>query len=219
MSDTLRDALIDEIKDLYNAEKQLIRALPKLAKNATNEDLRAALESHLAETEGHVGRLEQVFELLDEKIRGKQCAGMAGIIEEGNDMLEEDLEGAVLDACIIAAGQRAEHYEMAAYGTSIAWADALGLDEVAELLRQTLEEEKAADEKLSALAESDINREAASSADEDDSEDSDADTVDADDSDEADASEVDNAPASRGASSARDGVAKKSAAKPAGRSR
>src|SRR6478752_5635163 len=102
MSDTLRDALIDEIKDLYNAEKQLTKALPKMAKNATNEDLRDALESHLAETEGHVTRLEQVFEMLDEKIRGKHCAGMAGIIEEGNSMLEEDFEGAVLDACIIA---------------------------------------------------------------------------------------------------------------------
>jgi ferritin-like metal-binding protein YciE len=141
-----------------------------MAKNATNEDLRAALESHLAETEGHVGRLEQVFEMLDEKVRGKQCAGMAGIIEEGNQMLQEDLEDAVLDACIIAAGQRAEHYEMAAYGTSIAWAEALGLNDVAELLRETLEEEKAADEKLSALAEGNINSEAAAGADSDDEE-------------------------------------------------
>ena len=168
MSDTLRDALIDEIKDLYNAEKQLTKALPKMAKNATNDDLRAALESHLAETEGQIGRLEQVFEMLDEKVRGKHCAGMAGIIEEGNSMLEEDLEDAVLDACIIAAGQRAEHYEMAAYGTSIAWAQALGLTDVAELLTETLNEEKAADEKLSALAESEVNSEAAASDDEDD---------------------------------------------------
>lgn len=171
MSDTLRDALIDEIKDLYNAEKQLTKALPKMAKNATNEDLRAALESHLAETQGHVERLERVFGLLDEKAAGKHCAGMAGIIEEGNDILEEDLEGAVLDACIIASGQRAEHYEMAAYGTSIAWAEALGLSEVAELLAETLEEEKAADEKLSALAEGSINREAASDDEADDTDD------------------------------------------------
>ena len=173
MSETLRDALIDEIKDLYNAEKQLTKALPKMAKSATSEDLRAALESHLEETEGHVSRLEQVFEMLDEKVRGKQCAGMAGIIEEGNSMLEEDFEGAVLDACIIAAGQRAEHYEMAAYGVTIAWAEALGLTDVAGLLRETLEEEEAADAKLSALAEGEINAEAAASdeAEDDDSED------------------------------------------------
>lgn len=174
MSETLRDALIDEIKDLYNAEKQLTKALPKMAKSATNEDLRAALESHLAETEEHVNRLEQVFGMLDEKVRGKQCAGMAGIIEEGNSVLEEDFDGAVMDACIIASGQRAEHYEMAAYGTTIAWAEALGLSDVAELLRETLDEEKAADEKLSALAEGDINREAASEDEADEDDDSEA---------------------------------------------
>jgi ferritin-like metal-binding protein YciE len=174
MSDTLRDALIDEIKDLYNAEKQLTKALPKMAKNASNDDLRAALESHLAETDGHVERLEQIFGLLEEKVRGKHCAGMAGIIEEGSEMLEEDFEGAVLDACIIASGQRAEHYEMAAYGTSIAWASALGLTDIADLLRETLEEEKAADKKLSALALGDVNREAASGEDEEDESDDDA---------------------------------------------
>ena len=169
---TLRDSLIDEIKDLYNAEKQLTKALPKLAKNATNPDLRDALESHLDETNEQISRLEQIFELLDEKPRGKHCAGMAGIIEEGNNMLEEDAEGAVLDACIIAAGQRAEHYEMAAYGTCVAWANALELEEVATLLQQTLDEEKAADEKLSAIAEAGINQAAtAGEADEDDSQD------------------------------------------------
>ena len=173
MSDTLRDALVDEIKDLYNAEKQLTKALPKLAKNATSDDLREALESHLGETQGQIERLERVFELLDEKVRGKHCAGMAGIIEEGSSMLEEDFEGAVLDACIIAAGQRAEHYEMAAYGTCIAWAEALGLSDVAELLNETLAEEKAADEKLSALAEADINTEAAADAEGEDGEESD----------------------------------------------
>lgn len=162
MSETLQDAFVDEIKDLYNAEKQLTKALPKLAKNATNEALREALESHLAETAGHIQRLEQIFGLLDEKPRGKHCAGMAGIIEEGNAMLEEDFEGAVMDACIIAAGQRSEHYEMAAYGTCVAWAEALGLTEAAELLSATLAEEKAADQKLSALAEGDINEAATS---------------------------------------------------------
>jgi len=175
MSDTLRDALIDEIKDLYNAEKQLTKALPKMAKNASNDELRAALESHLAETDGHVERLEQIFGLLEEKVRGKHCAGMAGIIEEGSEMLEEDFEGAVLDACIIASGQRAEHYEMAAYGTSIAWASALGLTDIADLLRETLEEEKAADKKLSALALGDVNREAASGEDEEDESDDESD--------------------------------------------
>lgn len=168
MTETLHDAFVDEIKDLYNAEKQLTKALPKLAKNATNETLREALESHLAETEVHIQRLEQIFELLDEKPRGKHCAGMAGIIEEGNSMLEEDFEGAVLDACIIAAGQRAEHYEMAAYGTCVAWAEALGLTEAAELLNETLAEEKAADEKLSAMAEGDINEAAAGQGDDED---------------------------------------------------
>ena len=165
---TLRDSLVDEIKDLFNAEKQLTKALPKLAKNATNPELRAALESHLGETQEQVARLEQIFELLDEAARGKHCAGMAGIIEEGNDMLEEDAEDSVKDACIIAAGQRAEHYEMAAYGTCIAWAKALGLEEVATLLEATLAEEKAADKKLSAIAESGINEAATAGVDEED---------------------------------------------------
>lgn len=153
----LRDALVEEIRDLYNAEKQLLKALPKMAKAASSDELRDAFESHLEETEGQVTRLERVFELLDEKPRGKHCAGIAGIIEEGNDVLQEDIEDAVLDACLIASGQRAEHYEMAAYGTSIAWAEALELGDVAQLLRETLEEEKAADKKLTTLAESGIN--------------------------------------------------------------
>jgi ferritin-like metal-binding protein YciE len=153
----LREALVEEIRDLYNCEKQLLKALPKLAKGASSDELREAFESHLEETEGQVTRLERVFELLEEKPRGKHCAGIAGIIEEGNDVLQEDMEDSVLDACLIAAGQRAEHYEVAAYGTSIAWAEALELGDVAQLLRETLEEEKAADKKLSALAESGIN--------------------------------------------------------------
>src|SRR5215208_2118623 len=103
----LREALVDEIRDLYNAEKQLTKALPKLAKGATSDELREAFESHLGETEGHVTRLERVFELLDEKARGKHCAGMAGIIEEGSDKLQEDMEDSVMDACLIAAAQRA----------------------------------------------------------------------------------------------------------------
>jgi ferritin-like metal-binding protein YciE len=172
-TNTLRDSLIDEIKDLYSAEKQLTKALPKLAKNATDPKLRAALESHLGETNEQISRLEQIFDLLDEKPRAKHCAGMAGIIEEGNDVLEEDAEDAVMDACIIAAGQRAEHYEMAAYGTCIAWAKALSLDDVATLLEATLKEEKSADEKLSALAESGINEAATAGEGEGDDEESD----------------------------------------------
>ena len=166
----LREALVDEIRDLYNAEKQLTKALPKMAKASTNDELRTAFEMHLEETQGQIGRLERVFELLDEKPRGKHCAGMAGIIEEGNEKLEEDLEDAVMDACIIKSAQSAEHYEIGSYGTAIAWAEALELTEVAEILEETLAEEKAADAKLSALAESGIN-EAATAGEEDDSED------------------------------------------------
>jgi ferritin-like metal-binding protein YciE len=153
----LREALVDEIRDLYNAEKQLTKALPKMAKGATSDELRDAFETHLEETEGHVTRLERVFELLDEKPRGKHCAGMAGIIEEGNEKLQEDMEDAVMDACIIKSAQSAEHYEIGSYGTAVAWAEALELSEVAEILNETLAEEKATDQKLTALAESGIN--------------------------------------------------------------
>jgi ferritin-like metal-binding protein YciE len=171
---TLREALVDEIKDLYNAEKQLTKALPKLAKNATNPKLRDALSSHLKETERHIARLEQVFRLLDEKPKGKLCEGMQGIIEEGNSLLEEVEEGAVMDACIIAGGQRAEHYEMSAYGTCIAWANALDLGDVAAVLSQTLGEEKAADQKLSAIAEAGVNDAATAGVDDESDEDEEA---------------------------------------------
>ena len=156
-ADNLREALVEEIRDLYNAEKQLLKALPKMAKGASSDELREAFESHLDETEGQVTRLERVFELLDEKPRGKHCAGMAGIVEEGSEKLQEDLEDSVLDACLIASAQKVEHYEISAYGTAIAWAEALEVGDVAQLLRETLAEEKAADEKLTALAESGIN--------------------------------------------------------------
>jgi len=161
---TLHDAFIDELRDAYDAEKQLTKALPKLAKAATAPKLRQAFESHLAETQNQIARLEEAFGLLDEKVRGKHCDGIEGIIEEGKSVMEEDFEGETMDACLIAAGQRAEHYEMAAYGTLVAWARAMGHDDVAGLLQQTLDEEKAADEKLSALAEGGINAEAASGA-------------------------------------------------------
>jgi ferritin-like metal-binding protein YciE len=161
---TLHDAFLDELRDAYDAEKQLIKALPKLAKASTSEDLRGAFESHLEETRGHVEKLEQVFASLDEKVRGKHCDGIAGIIEEGKSVMEEDFDDDTMDACLIASGQRAEHYEMAAYGTMVAWAKAMGHDEAAGLLEEILEEEKAADEKLSGLAEGGINESAASMA-------------------------------------------------------
>lgn len=175
---TLHDAFIDELRDTYDAERQLTKALAKLAKAATAPELRDAFQSHLEETQVQIQRLEQVFETVEEKARGKHCDGIAGIIEEGKTIMEEDFDGATMDACLIAAGQRAEHYEMAAYGTLVAWARAMGHDEAAELLQQTLEEEKAADEKLSGLAEGGINQSAADAsetADESD-EDEDADT-------------------------------------------
>jgi len=161
---TLHDAFIDELRDTYDAEKQLTKALPKLAKASTNPKLRQAFESHLKETQGQIARLEQVFEALDEKVRGKHCDGIEGIIEEGKSVMEEDFDDATMDACLIAAGQRAEHYEMAAYGTLVAWAEAMGHREAAELLQQTLDEEKAADKKLSGLAEGGINQSAADAA-------------------------------------------------------
>ena len=160
----LRKLMIEELKDLYNAEKQLTKALPKLAKNATSDELRDLLESHLEETEHQISRLEEAFEMLGEKPRGKHCEGIAGIVEEGSNLLQEDFDGPVLDAGIIAGAQRTEHYEIAAYGSVMAWAKTLGLNDIASLLDETLEEEKAADEKLSALAESSINREAAAGA-------------------------------------------------------
>jgi ferritin-like metal-binding protein YciE len=161
---TLHDAFVDELRDVYDGEKQLLKALAKLAEAATAEDLKAAFESHLEETRTHVDRLEEVFANLDEKAGGKHCDGIAGIVEEGKAMMEENFEDATLDACLIAAGQRAEHYEMAAYGTLVAWARVMGHDEAADLLQQTLDEEKAADEKLSALAEGGINQNAAPGA-------------------------------------------------------
>jgi ferritin-like metal-binding protein YciE len=161
---TLHDAFIDELRDAYDAEKQLTKALPKLAKAASDPKLRQAFESHLEETRGHVERLEQVFESLDERARGKHCDGIAGIIEEGKSTMEEDFDETTMDACLIAAGQRAEHYEMAAYGTLVAWAQAMGHTEAATLLQQTLDEEKAADTKLTSLAEGGINGTAASAA-------------------------------------------------------
>jgi ferritin-like metal-binding protein YciE len=158
---TLHDAFIDELRDVYDAEKQLTKALPKMAKAASSAELQTAFEEHLEETRAQIERLEQIFATLDEKVRGKHCDGIAGIIEEGKAVMQEDFDETTMDACLIASGQRAEHYEMAAYGTLVAWAQAMGHTEAAGLLQQTLEEEKAADQKLTGLAESGINQNAA----------------------------------------------------------
>jgi len=157
----LHALMIHELRDLYDAEQQLVKALPKLAKGASSSDLREAITSHLAETKGHVERLEQVFGLLGERATGKHCAGIAGIIDESADLLSSDFEGAVRDAGIVADAQRAEHYEIGAYGAVLTWAKVMGHTDLAGLLHETLEEEKAADEKLSQLAKGGINREAA----------------------------------------------------------
>src|SRR5215471_1906202 len=159
---TLHDAFLDELKDAYDAEKQLTKALPKLAKASNSPELRQAFQDHLEETNGHVEKLEQVFQSLDEKPKGQHCDGIAGIIDEGKNVMDEDFEGATMDACLIAAGQRAEHYEIAAYGTLVAWAKIMGHNEAADLLQEILDEEKAADEKLNAIAESGVNEQAAS---------------------------------------------------------
>jgi ferritin-like metal-binding protein YciE len=167
---TLHDAFIDELRDAYHAEKQVTKALPKMIKAASSDELREAFENHLEETKGQIARLEEVFQSLDEPVKAKKCDGMAGIIEEGKSAMEEDFDDLTMDATLIASAQRVEHYEMAAYGTLVAWAEAMGHTEAARLLQETLEEEKAADKKLSGLAEGGINQSAADAAHPDDDE-------------------------------------------------
>lgn len=157
---TLEDLLLHELKDLYSAENQLVKALPKMAKAATHPDLKAAFTEHLDQTEGHVDRLDEISELVGKKLTGHKCKAMEGLIEEGSDLIAEDAEDSVRDAGLIGAAQRVEHYEIAAYGTARALATLLGKDEIAELLAETLAEEKETDEKLTELAESAINAEA-----------------------------------------------------------
>ena len=164
--DSLKTLLVEQVKDLYDAEKRLTKASPKLAKASTNEELQSALREHLDETETQVSRLEQVFELLDERPKAKSCEGMKGLIKEGDEHAKEDYDDDDLrDAMIIGSAQRVEHYEIAGYGTAIAHARLLGLDDVVELLEATLEEEKAADVKLTEIAESVVNLEAAAEDD------------------------------------------------------
>ncbi len=148
----LKELYIDELRDLYSAENQLTKALPKMAKAANSEELRTGFEEHLEQTKGHVNRLEQIFKELGEKPTGKKCKGMEGLIEEGKEMIEEQ-EGEALDAGLISAAQRVEHYEIAGYGCVRTYANLLGEDDAAELLDQTLDEEKETDQKLTALAE------------------------------------------------------------------
>lgn len=149
----IEELFADELKDLYSAESQLMKALPKMAKASTSTDLRDAFESHLKETEGHIQRLDKAFEILGKSPRGKTCHGMKGLIEEGSEIMKEVGKGATRDAAMISAAQRVEHYEIAGYGTVLAYARLLGQDEIADLLQETLDEEKSADEKLGAIAE------------------------------------------------------------------
>jgi ferritin-like metal-binding protein YciE len=149
---TLQGLLVDELKDLYSAERQIVRALPKLAKATISPELQQAILQHLEETKGQVGRLDKIADLVGKKLSGKTCAGMKGVLEEGSEVLEEMEKGIVRDAALIAASQRVEHYEMAGYGSAREFARLVGLTEVAALLDQTLEEEKAADKTLTGIA-------------------------------------------------------------------
>jgi len=152
MTETIRDLLIDEMQDLYDAEKQLVKALPKMVKAASSEELSQAFAGHLEQTKGHVQRLEQAFQLLEQKPKSKACAAMKGLITEAQERIEANDEGALADSAMICAAQKVEHYEIAGYGTLKAWAEELGLDDVAALLDETLREEKEADEKLTTIA-------------------------------------------------------------------
>ncbi len=157
---TLKDALHAEVKDLYSAEQQLVEALPKMAQKATNAKLKAGFETHLAETQGQVKRLEQVFAALGEKPEAQTCKAMKGLLAEGEEIMKEDADPEVMDALLIAAAQKVEHYEIATYGTVCTWAELLGLSEAKELLGQTLNEEEETDQKLSTLSKS-LNQKAA----------------------------------------------------------
>jgi ferritin-like metal-binding protein YciE len=166
----LHDVLVDLLKDTYHAEKQLIKALPKMAKAATSEELRSAFESHLTETEGHVERLEQAFAMLEMKPAAKVCHGMMGLVEEGTEVIDEKpgSDPASIDAALIAAAQKVEHYEIVAYGTLTIFAETLGLMKVSALLKKSLAEEENADQKLTNIAEGSVNRDAAEAGEDDD---------------------------------------------------
>lgn len=159
--DSLEKLFLEELKDVYNAEKQITRALPRMAKAAESPQLQQAFIKHLKETEGQIQRLERIFKELGQAARGKKCKGMEGLIEEGKEKLEENSEPQVLDAALIASAQKVEHYEMAAYGCLRTYAELLGYSQAAQLLQQNLQEEEAADKKLTQLGEAGINQAAA----------------------------------------------------------
>jgi ferritin-like metal-binding protein YciE len=158
--ESLQDLYVEQLQDLYSAERQILKALPKMIKAASHPELQSAFEEHLEQTEGQVERLDQVFKLLGVPAKGKKCEGMAGLIEEGKKVMEQDAEASVMDAALIAAAQKVEHYEIASYGCVCTYAEMLGYDQVHDLLGQNLEEEEVTDEKLTELAESVINIEA-----------------------------------------------------------
>ncbi|HTG42899.1 MAG TPA: ferritin-like domain-containing protein [Verrucomicrobiae bacterium] len=168
--ETLQELYLDQLQDVYDAEKQLIKALPKMAKTATNEELKAAFETHLEQTEEQISRLERIFEELGEKPKGKKCKAMQGLVEEGKEMMEEDADQDVMDAGLICAAQKVEHYEIASYGCLRTYAEMLGFDDQADLLQETLDEEKDTDENLTELAVSCINLEAEGEEGEEDEE-------------------------------------------------
>lgn len=157
----LHKLLVDELKDIYWAEKALTKAIPKMIKNATSEELVAALEEHLGQTEEQVAKVEEVFEILGEKAQAKKCEAMEGLIKESEELMSDNEEGVIRDAAIISAGQKVEHYEIASYGTLVAFANTLGYTDAAEILEEILEEEKNADMKLTEVAETAVNIEAA----------------------------------------------------------
>jgi ferritin-like metal-binding protein YciE len=167
-NDLLRQLYVDELKDIYSAETQMLKALPKLAKASSNPELRQGFEEHLRQTSEQVSRLEQIFEALSEKPTGKKCLGMEGLVKEGAEAMRADYEGAVMDAALIGAAQRVEHYEIAAYGTVRAFAEQLGEEEHVSLLEQTLQEEKQTNDQLTQLSEQ-INSQANQSAGDDQS--------------------------------------------------
>ena len=167
--ESLHELYVDELKDLYSAEKQIVKALPKMVKNATNPELKEAFSNHLDETEGHVQRLEKIFQMLGEKAGGKKCKGMEGLIEEEKELLEEDAAEEVLDAGLISKAQHVEHYEMAGYGTVRTYAEQLGFADQAKLLQQTLDEEGKANELLTQIAESSVNLDAETGSEEEES--------------------------------------------------
>ena len=172
--ETLQELYLEQLRDIYDAENQLLKALPKMAKTATNDELKAAFETHLEQTEEHVARLDRIFEELGEKPKGHKCEAMKGLIEEGKQMMEEDAAEDVMDAGLICAAQKVEHYEIATYGCLRTYAEMLGFDEQADLLQETLDEEKDTDDNLTELAVSCINVEAEEGENEDEEEEEEA---------------------------------------------